>query len=69
MTTETEVKPKLSDGSIGEWPPLAHIVRKGADPKEGDKALCGAKLMGIPLDSATKVCAKCIEIVKMEQGQ
>jgi hypothetical protein len=69
MSTKTETKPKpvLSDGTMNQWPPLAHIERKSAGPlREGKLALCGAKLMGIRLPDATKVCEKCIEIARKE---
>lgn len=58
-------KPKLSDDTGNCWPPLAHLVRNaGGKVKEGDKALCGAKLAGVPLDNATKVCKKCVKIAE-----
>jgi hypothetical protein len=63
--TKTDTKPVTSDGTISDWPPMAHIIRTaGGDVKEGDRALCGAKLMGIDLPDATKVCKKCVEIAK-----
>jgi hypothetical protein len=66
MTTKTRPAPQLGD-PIGEWPPLAHLVRKDQLPaKEGDIALCGAKLMGINLDTANKVCEKCVRIARQE---
>lgn len=67
MTTSTETKPRLEDGTMSQWPPLAHIVRKKPGTiKEGDLALCGAKLMGLNLPDATKVCEKCIKIARQE---
>lgn len=66
MSTTTDTKPKLDD-TIGQWPPMAHIERKSDGPlKEGKLALCGAKLMGIPLDDASQMCEKCIAIFKRE---
>lgn len=68
MTTETiteiETDSKLDSGAC--WPPLCHLIDKREYPgpvKEGDIALCGAKLMGIDLQNVAvrKVCAKCIE--------
>jgi hypothetical protein len=67
MTTQTKPKPKLDDGAPPIWPPLAHIERKSAGPlREGKLALCGAKLMGIRLTDATKVCEECIKIARKE---
>ena len=69
MSTITEPKPKLDDGTMNQWPPLAHIERKSDGPlREGKLALCGAKLMGIKLPDATKVCEKCIKIARQELG-
>jgi hypothetical protein len=70
MSTSIETKPQLGSPS-DHWPPLAHIERKSAGPlREGKLALCGAKLMGIPIDSAHKVCEQCIKIARQElQGQ
>lgn len=70
MTTETKTKPKAGGGGLDQWPPLAHIVdkRDGA-VKEGRKALCGAKLMGIELPDAAEVCQKCIRERKRLEGQ
>jgi len=66
MSTSTETKPQLGMPS-DQWPPLAHIERKSDGPlKEGKLALCGAKLMGIPLDNASAICEKCIEIARKE---
>ena len=66
MSTTTDTKPSIGTPS-DHWPPLAHIERKSDGPLvEGKLALCGAKLMGIPLDDASKVCTKCIEIAKRE---
>jgi hypothetical protein len=65
MSTSTEAK--LDYGTMNQWPPLAHIERKSDGPlREGKLALCGAKLMGIPLDDAHKVCEECIEIARKE---
>lgn len=60
---KTQTKPKTSNGSGTVWPPLAHLTRE-RPPKEGSLALCGAKLMGLDLPNATKVCRKCVEIAK-----
>lgn len=65
---KTLTKPSTTDG-LTQWPPVAHIERKSDGPlREGKLALCGAKLMGIPLDDAAKVCAKCERILKEELG-
>lgn len=69
MATQLDTKPSLGTPS-DQWPPLAHIERKSDGPLvEGKLALCGAKLMGIPLDNASAVCEKCIEIARRELGQ
>jgi hypothetical protein len=66
MSTSIETKPQLGSPS-DHWPPMAHIERKSDGPlREGKLALCGAKLMGIPLDDAHKVCEECIEIARKE---
>ena len=63
MTTQT--KTKLSNGTGTHWPPLAHLADKlKGTVTEGDYALCGAKLMGINLPDAAKVCQKCIKIAQ-----
>jgi len=68
-STELDTKPMTSDGAPPQWPPLAHIERKSDGPLvEGKLALCGAKLMGIELNDATKVCTKCVRIAKQELG-
>lgn len=60
---ETETKTDAPETG-GHWPPLAHLLPKGQrSVKPGDKALCGAKLIGIPdPDSSWPVCTKCIKI-------
>lgn len=65
MSTETLTEPKTSDAPPC-WPPVAHI----RDKRNADKkvALCGAKLMGLDLDDADKLCPKCVEIFKREVG-
>tara|TARA_R100001086_G_scaffold245787_3_gene177156 strand:+ start:1899 stop:2093 length:195 start_codon:yes stop_codon:yes gene_type:complete len=62
---QTETKPDVT--TLTQWPPLAHIAR-GRDPKEGDEALCGAKLLGIKLDDASEVCEECARIFREESG-
>jgi len=63
----TETQPKLDDTPLTQWPPVAHLLRGGGrDPKEGDKALCGARMMGIKLDDAAEVCEECLKIAKGE---
>jgi len=65
MTTTTKPEPRLDDCTMNQWPPLAHIADKPQGTvKEGDRALCGAKLMGINLPNAREVCGKCIEIAE-----
>lgn len=66
--TKTKTKPKPKLGSPSDhWPPLAHIERKSDGPLvEGKLALCGAKLMGIRLPDAAKVCEKCLEVLRKE---
>lgn len=62
---DTRTDERLDTGNI--WPPLAHIIRKENQPaKEGDLAICGAKLMGLDLPDAKKMCKKCIEIARRE---
>lgn len=65
--TDTKTKPSTGD-TIGQWPPQAHIFKShgvtASKPKEGDVALCGAKLMGLDLPTATKVCEECLKIAK-----
>lgn len=48
------------------WPPLAHLRVGRLPPKPGERALCGAKLMGIDLEGSAgaKVCVKCLEIAR-----
>lgn len=60
MTTET--KPKTED-SVGQWPPVAHIIRNEDKPAtEGSRALCGARLMGIDLQEGVEkaTCEECL---------
>jgi hypothetical protein len=65
MSTILDTETQLDDGTMSEWPPLAHIHDKREGKlKEGKLALCGAKLMGLDLPDAVKVCEKCIEIAK-----
>lgn len=71
MTTETITEPKTSDGGLDQWPPIAHYAadkRPDQTVEEGDLALCGAKLMGINLDSAHKVCEECKRILRERYG-
>lgn len=57
----------LSTDNLTHWPPLVHIWRKTGKPvKKGDVALCGAKLMGLALPDATKVCPECMEIFRAQ---
>lgn len=66
MTTQTQ--PEV-DSVIGQWPPVAHIIRKKDQPaREGTVALCGAKLMGIDLngDTLKTNCQKCREVMLRE---
>lgn len=63
----TETQPKLDDGTITHWPPLAHIAR-GQDVREGHEALCGARMMGIKLPDAAEVCEECVRIFREEVG-
>lgn len=56
MTVQTETKAD-TEAIPDQWPPVAHIVKTPF--KEGDTALCGAKIMGVPLPEGTKVCEKC----------
>lgn len=69
MSTELEDNPVL-DEAPPQWPPVAHVTRKDEPVREGMRALCGEKLMGVPLDwrTASKVCEKCMEIVARELG-
>lgn len=61
----TQTETKTSDGTVTQWPPVAHIAaKKPGTVQEGDEALCGAKLMDINLDDATKVCEECERIFR-----
>jgi hypothetical protein len=65
--TEEQVSTEVSTDAPTHWPPLAHIWRKtGSQPKKGDVALCGAKLMGLTLPDATKVCRECVELFRAQ---
>ena len=64
---QADTQPKLDDGTLTHWPPLAHIAR-GKDPQQGDEALCGARLMGMKLDDAAKVCEECVRVLREEVG-
>ncbi len=62
MKTATNTVTDLSTEVPDVWPPLAHLILK-RPVKPGDRAICGAKLMGIDLDNTQcKVCPKCVEI-------
>lgn len=65
MTTKTEPKPDLGNVDT-HWPPVAHIARKPVEKQT--HGLCGAKLMGIVLDDAEKICSKCLEIMERERA-
>lgn len=71
VQTEIETKPEQKEDIGDQWPPLAHLVEwEQYPPKEGDTALCGAKLMGIGLQGTAgrkKVCQKCLEIQRERQ--
>ena len=54
---------KTGSGTGDVWPPLAHLCRE-KPAKKGSLALCGAKLEGINLADASKVCTKCIKIAQ-----
>jgi hypothetical protein len=62
MSEQLDTKTRESTGTGDAWPPVAHIARKPV--VEDGYAICGAKLMGIELQDATKMCKKCIEIAK-----
>lgn len=76
MTTTTTAPPEVTPEVTPEdappcWPPIGHLVRKEDLPaKAGDRALCGAVLMGVDLGSLlnpqAKVCPKCIEVAERE---
>jgi hypothetical protein len=63
MSKQLDTETRDTTGVEDAWPPLAHLCRE-KPAKEGSLALCGAKLMGINLEDAHKVCKKCIEIAK-----
>lgn len=66
MTTETLTEPTASEAPPS-WPPLAHLVHPDNLPvRKGTIALCGARLMGVHLEDAAKVCKKCKEISREE---
>lgn len=61
----TKTKPTASTGD--HWPPLVHKVRAENYPvKAGDRAICGATLVGLNLHGkpVSKWCQKCLEIAK-----
>lgn len=60
---KTLTKPKLDDGTMNQWPPLAHIT-KDLPVRKGSVALCGTKLMGVGVPDANKMCMKCIKIAR-----
>lgn len=64
---QTETQTEVEGATLSQWPPVAHIAR-GTDPQEGDKALCGARLMGIKLDEAAVQCEECVRIFRGEVG-
>lgn len=63
----TDTQPKTDSNVPTQWPPIAHIKR-GSEVDEGDEALCGERLMGIPLDAASKVCEECVRVFREEVG-
>lgn len=67
MTTELDDAPAL-DEAPPQWPPVAHLVEKRQPIREGMIALCGERLMGIPLDDAQAVCEECVEIARRRLG-
>ena len=62
-TTELQEAPAEAPS---HWPPVAHIVKKGDEGREGKRALCGAKMLGIDLEGTevSKVCDKCRRILE-----
>jgi len=62
MSTKTITKP-TTEGPLAEWPPLAHLTAD-LPLRKGSIAFCGAKLMGIDLPDASKICTKCIKIAR-----
>lgn len=67
--TLTDTEPRLADAPPC-WPPEVHIIHDRDRPvKEGTRALCGAKLMGIDMSGAppnTPICERCLEIAAKE---
>ena len=58
MQTDTETDASTEVPDI--WPPKAHLALS-FPVKPGDKALCGAKLMGIDLrNTPCKICSACL---------
>lgn len=65
--SETKVDTETMNEVVPDvWPPVAHITRKPV--REDGEALCGAKLMGMELPNASKVCPKCVEIFRAEES-
>lgn len=68
MSTETKTEEQTArKGTLDQWPPKAHFVRREDLPvREGSYALCGKKLMGLELDGSVKkaTCARCTQIME-----
>lgn len=65
MSTEPATLPDAP--TLDQWPPVAHVIRReDHPPKEGTRALCGKKLMGVDLDGMRNVtvCKRCAEIAR-----
>jgi hypothetical protein len=63
--SKTTTKPETDDTTLSSWPPKAHIFDdRAGELKEGQLALCGAKLMGMDLKSAQVVCKKCLQVAQ-----
>lgn len=67
METTTIAPPSPSTAPaepMAAWPPLAHILPHSRPVTPGEKALCGARMMGIDLGfgNVPNVCKRCIEL-------
>lgn len=69
MSTDHYTETDATADTADVWPPLAHMILKTEEPvKEGRRALCGARLQGIELTDAHKVCVKCVRIARGMSG-
>lgn len=60
MSNQTETTTETKEKTLDHWPPEIHIVY--GPPVAGERALCGAKIMGIEFPHANPTCKRCIEL-------